>query len=103
MNIPFADIKTGHPEQSAYFCAVHYKLILVKSETSHSIGQMPIRRLPAGVSGSVPGQVNDRQALIAHAWNDSVVGPAASISRPIPAQDFRRRKRTADYADRRTT
>jgi len=39
MNIPFADIKTGHPEQSAYFCAVHYKLILFKSETSHSIGQ----------------------------------------------------------------
>lgn len=95
MNIPSANIKTGHSEQPAYFCPVLYKLTLFKSETTQSIdlgfsGGRLLERLI-----QEPGQVIDRQTLVAHAWNDRVVGPGS-----LNQQVYTLRKILGDEKDR---
>lgn len=77
MNILSANIKTGHPEQRAHFCPVLYKLTLFKSEATQSIdlGFSGGRLLDRLIQEA--GQVIDRQTLVAHAWNDRVVGPGS--------------------------
>lgn len=72
-----ANLKTGHPEQPAFFCPVLHKLTLFKSDATQT--------LELGFSGGrllerlmqEPGQVIDRQTLVAHAWHDRVVGPGS--------------------------
>ncbi|CAG8871057.1 hypothetical protein PS627_04259 [Pseudomonas fluorescens] len=70
-------MKTGHPDQPAYFCPVLYKLTLFKSDAPQTLelgfsGGRVLERLM-----QEPGQVIDRQTLIAHAWQDRVVGPGS--------------------------
>lgn len=73
MNSPTANIKTGHSEQSAFFCSVLYKLTLFKTEETHTVelgfsGGRLLERLM-----QEPGQVIDRETLIAYAWTNRVV------------------------------
>lgn len=73
MNSPSANIKTGHSEQSAFFCSVLYKLTLFKTEETHTVelgfsGGRLLERLM-----QEPGQVIDRETLIAYAWTNRVV------------------------------
>lgn len=78
MNTPSPNMKTGHPEQPAYFCPVLYKLTLFKHGSV-------LQTLDLGFSGGrllerlmrEPGQVIDRQTLVAHAWHGRVVGPGS--------------------------
>lgn len=78
MNTPSPNMKTGHPEQPAYFCPVLYRLTLFKHGSV-------LQTLDLGFSGGrllerliqEPGQVIDRQTLVAHAWHDRVVGPGS--------------------------
>ena len=77
MNRPSPNIKTGHPEQSAFFCSVLYKLTLLQNNETHTIdlGFSGGRLLERLIQEA--GELIDRQTLIAHAWNDRVVGPGS--------------------------
>lgn len=70
-------MKTGHIDQNAFFCSVLNTLTLFKDENKHT--------LELGFSGGrllerlihEPGQVIDRETLVAYAWADRVVGPGS--------------------------
>ena len=70
-------MKTGHCDQNAYFCPVLYTLTLFKDESRHTVelgysgGRLLERLIQA------PGQVIDRDTLVAYAWSDRVVGPGS--------------------------
>ena len=70
-------MKTGHGDQQAYFCPVLYTLTLFKDESRHTVelgysgGRLLERLIQA------PGQVIDRDTLVAYAWSDRVVGPGS--------------------------
>ncbi len=70
-------MKTGHCDQNAYFCPVLYTLTLFKDESKHTVelgysgGRLLERLIQA------PGQVIDRDTLVAYAWSDRVVGPGS--------------------------
>lgn len=70
-------MKTGHCDQNAYFCPVLYTLTLFKDESKHTVelgysgGRLLERLIEA------PGQVIDRDTLVAYAWSDRVVGPGS--------------------------
>lgn len=70
-------MKTGHGDQQAYFCPVLYTLTLFKDESKHTVelgysgGRLLERLIQA------PGQVIDRDTLVAYAWSDRVVGPGS--------------------------
>lgn len=77
MNTLSANMKTGHCDQQAYFCPVLYTLTLFKDESRHTVelgysgGRLLERLIQA------PGQVIDRETLVAYAWSDRVVGPGS--------------------------
>ena len=77
MNTLSANMKTGHSQQHALFCPVLYTLTLFKDEDQRTVelgfsgGRLLERLLQE------PGQVIDRETLIAYAWSDRVVGPGS--------------------------
>ena len=77
MNTPSANMKTGHSQQHALFCPVLYTLTLFKDEDERTVelgfsaGRLLERLLQE------PGQVIDRETLVAYAWSDRVVGPGS--------------------------
>lgn len=72
-----ANMKTGHSNQQAFFCPVLYTLTMFKDEGKNT--------MELGFSGGrllerliqEPGQVIDRDTLVAYAWADRIVGPGS--------------------------
>ena len=77
MNTLAANMKTGHGDQHAFFCPVLYTLTLFKDENQHTVelGYSGGRLLERLIQE--PGQVIDRDTLVAYAWSDRVVGPGS--------------------------
>lgn len=77
MNTPSPNLKTGHPDQPAFFCPVLYKLTLFKGDATQTVdlGFSGGRLLERLIEEA--GEVIDRQTLIAHAWHGRVVGPGS--------------------------
>ena len=77
MNTFDANMKTGHSQHHALFCPVLYTLTLFKDEEKRTVelgfsgGRLLERLLQE------PGQVIDRDTLVAYAWSDRVVGPGS--------------------------
>ena len=77
MNTLSVNMNTGHSEVHACFCPVLYTLTLIKDDDKRTVelgfsgGRLLERLLQE------PGQVIDRDTLIAYAWSDRVVGPGS--------------------------
>ena len=77
MNTLFAHATAMHSQQHAVFCPVLYTLTLFRDEEKrtvelgYSAGRLLERLLQQ------PGEVIERDTLVAYAWADRVVGPGS--------------------------